>query len=78
MKDKIPIIKCLKCGKALALLEELQENPKVFEIDQDSGDRFHNDKNGYYIACRFCGAKNGFVPDNKPGLPGLRLSHLIE
>lgn len=79
MKEKISAMPCLKCGKVLAILGEMDPGSKVFGIDKDTQNRFHNDKDGSYIICKFCGAKNGLISDhNKPGSPQLRLSHLIE
>lgn len=78
MKDKIPAMPCLKYGKVLAILGKL--GPEAFGIDEDTRNRFHTDNKGNsYIICKFCGAKNALVNDHsKPGLPQLRLSHLIE
>lgn len=80
MKEKIPAMPCLKCGKVLAILGEMQEGSKVYGVDKDTSNRFHTDENGNnYIICKFCGAKNALVSDHsKPGLPQLRLSHLLK
>ena len=77
MQEKTPAMPCLKCGKVLALLGEL--GPGAYGIDEDTKKRFHtNEQGNSYIVCKFCGAKNALVINDKPGLPQLRLSHLID
>lgn len=77
MEEKISKWPCLKCGKVLAILGE--QGPGAFGIDEDTNKRFKTDGNGNnYIICKFCGAKNGLIPYNKPGLLQLKLIHLIK
>jgi len=79
MKEKTPAMPCLKCGKVLAILGEMEPDLKVFGVDKETSNRFYNDKDGCYIVCKFCGAKNGLIPDHsRSGLPQLKLDRLIE
>ena len=76
MVKKQYAMRCLKCGKVLALLGELSKD--VFAIDEDTKNRYKREDDQAYIVCKFCGAKNALVRNDKPGLPSERLSHIIE